>query len=137
MPRRKKAFPCGHKGFGSLCHACDDAKRARERAEAERREAIEARRAEKDAKAAVLEASPIPLDGLPAGVQQKALDVIEAVAAGRPWQDFKGKKIDSRRGLRIVVPLGWSYRLLFKWNGGGGLVPEEALSHEAYNGLFS
>ena len=136
MPRRKKTFPCGHKGFGSLCHACSEAERAQGLAEAERQAAIDARRAEKEAKAAVLEASPIPLDGLPEVVQRKALQVIEAVSAGLPWQDFKGKKIESRRGPRVVVPLGWSYRLLFKWNGGGTLVPEEALSHEAYNGLF-
>jgi hypothetical protein len=136
MPRRKKTFPCGHRGFGSLCHACEDEKRARERAESERREAAEARRAEKAAKAAVLEESPIPLDNLPEAVQRKALETMAAVAAGRPWQEFKGKKIESRRGSRIVVPLGWSYRLLFRWNG-TGLVPEEAMSHETYNGLFS
>jgi len=130
MPRRKKTFPCGHRGFGSLCHACREKELAREREEAARRDARAAKRA-------VLQAAPIPLDGLPFPVAQKALEVIEAVTAGRPWQEFKGKKIESRRGLRIVVPLGWSYRLLFKWNGGGGLVPEEALSHEAYNGLFS
>ncbi len=126
MPRRRKSFPCGHTGFGQFCHPC----RAKE-------DALEARRAEKTAKAAVLDTSPIPLKGLPEVVQKKALDVMEAVAAGRPWQDFKGKKIDSRRGIRVVVPLGWSYRLLFRWNGGGSLVPEEALSHEAYNGLFA
>jgi len=126
MPRRRKAFPCGHVGFGQFCHPCRD-----------KQTALEARRQEKAAKAAVLDAAPIPLDGFPDAVQRKALEVMEAVAAGRPWQDFKGKKIDSRRGVRVVVPLGWSYRLLFKWNGGGGLVPEEALSHEAYNGLFS
>jgi hypothetical protein len=137
MPRRKKTFPCGHRGFGSRCHACEDAERAREREEAERQRAIDARRAEKEAKAAVLGAAPIPLDGLPDAVQRKALEIMAAVAAGRAWQEFKGKKIEARRGPRIVVPLGWSYRLLFKWNGGGGLVPEEALSHEAYNGLFA
>lgn len=137
MPRRKKTFPCGHRGFGSVCHACEDATRARERAETERQRAAEARREEKAAKAAVLESSPIPLDGLPEVVQRKALEVMAAVTAGRPWQEFKGKKIESRRGLRVVVPLGWSYRLLFRWNGGSGLVPEEALSHETYNGLFS
>jgi len=126
MPRRKKSFACGHVGFGQFCHPCRDRERA-----------LEARRAEKQAKVAVLEAAPIPLAGLPEVVQRKALEVMEAVAAGRPWQEFRGKKIESRRGLRVVVPLGWSYRLLFRWNGGGGLVPEEALSHESYNGLFS
>jgi len=125
MPRRRKTFDCGHTGFGQFCHCCRDKERA-----------LEARRQEKLAKTAVLDAAPIPLDGLPAAVQAKALEVMEAVAAGRPWQDFRGKKIDSRRGVRVVVPLGWSYRLLFKWSAGGGLVPEEALSHEAYNGLF-
>ena len=126
MPRRKKSFPCGHVGFGQFCHPCRDRDRAQE-----------ARRQEKATKAAVLEAAPIPLHGLPEVVQRKALEVMEAVAAGRPWQEFRGKKIESRRGVRVVVPLGWSYRLLFRWNGGAGLVPEEALSHEAYNGLFS
>ena len=126
MPRRKKVFPCGHKGFGSYCHPCHD-----------KEVALEARRREKAASAAVLDAAPIPLDGLPEVVQRKALEVMRAVAAGRPWQEFKGKKIDSRRGIRVVVPLGWSYRLLFKWNGAGNIVPEEALSHEAYNGLFA
>lgn len=130
MPRRKKTFPCGHRGFGSLCHACRDKERAREREDMARRET-------RAAKQAVLESSPIPLDGLPFQVAEKALEVIAAVTAGRPWQEFRGKKIESRRGLRIVVPLGWSYRLLFRWEADGGLVPEEALSHETYNGLFS
>jgi hypothetical protein len=129
MPRRKKTFPCGHKGFGSLCHACRDRELAREREEAARRDA-------RAAKQAVLEAAPIPLDGLPFQVAEKAVEVIEAVTAGRPWQDFKGKKIETRRGIRIVVPLGWSHRLLFRWDAEGGLAPEEALTHEAYNNLF-
>jgi hypothetical protein len=120
-----------------MCHACEEAARARASADAERQRASEARRSERAAKAAVLESSPIPLDGLPEVVQRKAIEVMAAVTAGRPWQEFKGKKIESRRGVRVVVPLGWSYRLLFRWNGGGGLVPEEAMSHEAYNGLFS
>ncbi len=133
MPKHKKSFPCGHVGFGQFCHPCRDA----ERAEAKRTAAVEARRQEKAAKAEVLDASPVPLDGLPDAVQRKALEVMAAVAAGRPWQEFRGKKVDSRRGVRVVVPHGWSYRLLFKWTGSGGLVPEKALSHEAYNGLFS
>lgn len=60
-----------------------------------------------------------------------------AVGASRPWREFRGKRIETRRGLRIVVLLGWSYRLVFRLNGGQGLVREEALSYEAYNGLFS
>ncbi len=130
MPRLKKTFPCGHLGFGSLCHAYREKVRAREREESAQRDS-------RAAKQAVLQAAPIPLDGLPFPVAQKALEAIEAVTTGRPWQDFKGKKIESRRGLRVVVPLGWSYRLLFRWNGNEGLVPEVALSHEAYNGLFA
>lgn len=77
MPRRRKAFPCGHAGFGQFCHPCRD-----------KETTLEVRRQEKAAKAAVLDVSPIPLDGLPASVQTKAFEVMEAVAAGRPWQDF-------------------------------------------------
>ena len=97
MPRRKKSFPCGHVGFGQFCHPCRD----KERADAERTAAFEARRAEKQARAKALDSAPIPLEGLPEVVQRKALEVMAAVGAGRPWQAFKGKKIESRRGLRI------------------------------------
>ena len=28
MPRLKKRFECGHRGFGKFCHRCADAERA-------------------------------------------------------------------------------------------------------------
>jgi len=126
MPRRRKTFPCGHTGFGRICHRCADKEKARLQ--------IAEIKAEREA---LLATSSIPLGHLPAAVQNKAMEVMVAVASGRPWQEFKGKKITSRRGVRIVVPLGWSYRLLFQWDSDGRLLPEEAMTHEAYNGLFS
>jgi hypothetical protein len=32
MPRRKKTFACGHKGYGQKCHRCAQLKAAQEEA---------------------------------------------------------------------------------------------------------
>ncbi len=122
MAGRKKRFPCGHVGKGRYCHRCaTEAKAARET------------EAAKTAWAARLAAAPVALDQVPRDVAEKALGVIAALDAGRPYMDLRGKRL-TNMGQRevITIPLGQHYRLIAT-DGDGRLRFLEVLSHEAYN----
>lgn len=120
MPGRRKSFPCGHRGYGSKCHACE--------AEAREREQRQRIRAERQA---LFDADPIDLSHLPDPIVQKAREVIQALAAGAPWRRLGGRKLNNEPGI-IRFPLGYSYRLVCRQTA-GGIVPLKAMSHEKYN----
>ena len=127
LPKRKKRFDCGHLGFGRYCRPCEEKRRARA-----------ARQASKESRRRLLEESPVPLESLPKIVQDKALKVVRAIADGSFWGSLGGKQLSPPRGgrVRISIPLGQRYRILFEY-------PEEGrpprplcvLSHEEYNGI--
>jgi hypothetical protein len=117
MSGRKRTFPCGHKGRGQYCHRC-----------AQEQEAQSRKQAWKDTFAQ----DPIDLRCLPNRTQvEKARTLLAEIAQGRPYTDFRGKRLNHDRTL-ISVPLGLDYRLLFQ-DTGSGLLPLACLSHEAYN----
>ncbi len=121
MGRRRKTFDCGHQGYGRYCHRCRQKEEARAR-EAERRQAWRER----------LKDDPIELGHLPRHVVEKTRAVLEGLRHGRDYTDYRGKRMHYDRTV-ISIPIGYSYRLICRDDPERGLVPVEALSHEAYN----
>lgn len=75
---------------------------------------------------------PIQLSALPPKRQEQARWIMGEIAAGISHTRFHGKRLAHDR-LRISVPLGKHWRLLFK-QVGRKLVPIAAMSHSDYNG---
>jgi hypothetical protein len=61
----------------------------------------------------------------------EARDVLAGIAAGRPYGEYGGKRLNYDRTI-ISVPLGRDYRILLR-DDDGGLTPIAVMSHEAYN----
>lgn len=118
----RKVFPCGHTGKGKYCHTCRDAE--------VRLQDAAARKSEWQAR---LAAATIELGHLPKNIAIKALDIMDAIAAGRPHTEFGGKRL-SPMGQRevISIPLGQRYRLICVERAGRREFVE-AISHETYN----
>jgi hypothetical protein len=121
----RKHFPCGHAGKGQFCHRC--AQEQRETA-APSEESAEAR-----AWKATFEADLIDLSAIQQyrALVEKARQIIGAIAGGASYTDFLGKRLQINRAV-ISIPVGQSYRLLYR-DGGAGLEPLSLLSHERYN----
>lgn len=127
--RRKKQFPCGHRGQGRYCHRC-----AQEAAAAQERQADQAaRRAEQHAWRATFEQDTIDLRIIQhrRDLVQKARDVLAAVANGTHPFSLGGKSLHSDRTI-ISVAISYDYRLIFQVNG-EGFHPVALESHEVYN----
>ena len=75
---------------------------------------------------------PIDLGHLPRHVVEKARAVLKGLRDGRAYTDYRGKRMHYDRTV-ISIPLGYHYRLICRDDPVRGLVPVEALSHEAYN----
>lgn len=125
MPARKKTFPCGHKGRGQYCHYCAQEQQEKTK---KREQELEEKRVWKDS----FDQDPIDLTFLPSKtLVRKARTILERIAQGAPYTDFRGKRLNHDRTI-ISLPLTPDYRLLFQ-DTGSGLQPLECLSHEAYN----
>ncbi|NJK99804.1 MAG: hypothetical protein HC838_14060 [Spirulinaceae cyanobacterium RM2_2_10] len=120
MARRKKQFPCGHKGYGQQCHRCAQQEAVRAQEQAERHDWQ-----------ASFERDPIDLRALPKHVVRKTRDIIQALAEQQDYRQFGGKRLRHDRTV-VSIPVTRSYRLLCRYEG-GILVPEAAMSHEDYN----
>jgi hypothetical protein len=120
MTRRRKAFPCGHKGFGQLCHLC-----------MEREAILSEKRKQKQEWAATFAGDPIDLRFLPPHVVLKARNIIDALQHQRNYRDFGGKRLRHNRFI-ISIPLTRDYRMICR-DCDAGLMPQAVLSHEEYN----
>ena len=127
MPRRKKTFPCGHTGYGQVCRRCLQEKQIRE---AESATAVR-KRQEKEAWESTFASDPIDLRSLPAHVVLKARRIIEALQKQQNYRDFGGKRLRHDRCV-ISIPITRNYRMICR-DSGSILIPQEVLSHEAYN----
>ena len=120
----KKKFPCGHRGKGKFCHRCAQEK---EREKQQERVRLEKRRWRES-----FDADPVDLRKLPeVGLVKKPREIIHGMAEGRPYTDFQGKRMNHDRRI-ISIPVGRSYRLMYRDTAGGPVV-SELLSHEEYN----
>ena len=120
MSRRKKKFPCGHKGYGQVCHHC-----------AQLDAAWEERKRQKNAWEATFSQDPIDLRELPKNVVLKAREILQGLQNQRNYRDFHGKRLRHDRFI-ISIPVTRNYRLICR-DHGNLLVPEAVISHEDYN----
>ncbi|MFN5516466.1 MAG: hypothetical protein ACK5CA_17470 [Cyanobacteriota bacterium] len=120
MSRRKKVFPCGHKGYGQKCHFCD-----------QKQQVLEEKKQEKELWQATFAADPIDLRHLPKNVVLKARQILEGLANRQDYRDFHGKRLRHDRFV-ISIPVTRNYRLICR-DQGSFLIPEEIISHETYN----
>lgn len=138
----KKLFECGHSGKGKYCHRCADAERIKER-EAEQKDLQATARNEKDAERKRLKTMRQAqerldiidlriISHLPA-LQEKAREIITAMSCGASYFEFGGKRLISMKKEVISIPIGDSYRLIYRVN---PLCVVEILSHEDYNNKY-
>lgn len=120
MPKRKKTFPCGHKGYGQICHLCVQESTAREQ-----------KRQKKIQWEATFEDDPIDLRDLPPHVVVKARIVIAGLKNQKNYTEFGGKRLRHDR-LIVSIPITRNYRMLCL-DCGSNLIPQAVLSHEDYN----
>ncbi|MFM6192014.1 MAG: hypothetical protein ACKPEN_12585 [Planktothrix sp.] len=127
MPKRKRTFPCGHKGYGKLCHRCNQ----QEVTQDSQNQAIEDKKTKKLEWEASFAQDIIDLRGLPDYVVIKARAIIAGLNDQKSYRDFGGKRLRHNRFI-ISIPVTRNYRMLCQ-DSGSFLVPQKVLSHEDYN----
>lgn len=120
MARRKKKFPCGHRGYGQICHRC-----------AQKQENVARKKEEKQQWEATFEEDPIDLSALPKNVVIKARKIMTGIAEENDYRAFRGKRLRHDRSI-VSIPVTRNYRLICR-DRGSLLVPEVVISHEDYN----
>jgi hypothetical protein len=120
MSRRRKAFPCGHKGYGQICHRCLQE-------EVVKLEQQEKKKSWQESFAF----DPIDLKSLPSHVVLKARNIIDGLQNRRDYREFGGKRLRHNR-LVVSIPVTRNYRMLCL-DCDGMLQPQQVLSHEDYN----
>ncbi|MGL4881423.1 MAG: DUF7682 family zinc-binding protein [Waterburya sp.] len=120
MVRRKKKFPCGHKGFGQICYRC-----------VQEQAILEGKQKLKQDWEETFSQDLINLRNLPKNVVLKSRRIIEQLAEAPDYRQFKGKRLRHNRFV-ISIPINRSYRLLCR-DRGQFLSPEAVVSHEDYN----
>ena len=120
MARRKKLFPCGHKGYGQSCHRC-----------AQKEEDREKKKQEKQQWEETFAHDIIDLKDLPKNVVMKARQIISSIQEQQDYRQFRGKRLRHDRSI-VSVPVTRNYRLICR-DSGNLLVPEAVISHEDYN----
>ncbi|NEO98614.1 MAG: hypothetical protein F6K58_08030 [Symploca sp. SIO2E9] len=120
MSRRRKTFPCGHKGYGRVCHRCD-----------QQNKVIAEKKQQKQRWESTFDRDPIDLKNLPAHVVVKARSIIAGLESQKNYRDFNGKRLRHNRWI-ISIPVTRNYRMICR-DCGSLLIPEAVLSHEQYN----
>ena len=120
MSRRKKSFPCGHKGYGQICHRC-----------AQKKADQEHKRQQKNEWESTFAQDPIDLTTLPKNVVVKARRIIRELQSEKNYREFRGKRLRHDRFI-ISIPVTRNYRLLCR-DCGSFLTPKAVISHEDYN----
>lgn len=120
MVRKKKKFPCGHMGFGQICHQC-----------AQVQASWEQKQNQKQDWEASFNQDLIDLRKLPKNVVIKSRRIIQQLEIQSDYRQFHGKRLRHNRFV-ISIPINRSYRLLCR-DRGQFLSPEAVISHEDYN----
>lgn len=120
MPKRKKKFPCGHRGYGQRCHYCAQLEQAR----ANKQQIHEAWRA-------TFAEDAVDLRTLPKNVVLKARGILAGLANQKDYRQYYGKRLRHDRQV-ISIPVTRNYRLLCR-DQDGHIVPKAVVSHEDYN----
>jgi hypothetical protein len=120
MPRRKKKFACGHRGYGQICHKCE-----------QKQMAIAQKKAQKQKWQETFDGDLIDLRGLPKNVVLKARRILSGLQNRRDYREFRGKRLRHDRFI-ISIPVTRDYRLICR-DRDHGITPEAVVSHEDYN----
>jgi hypothetical protein len=120
MSKRKKIFPCGHKGYGRVCHRC-----------VQQEIEIKIEKETKQDWLATFAADRVDLRQLPKNVVVKARHILQGLAEHRDYREFHGKRLHYDRHI-ISIPVTRNYRLIC-CDRNGSLTPEAVISHEDYN----
>jgi hypothetical protein len=120
MSRRKKLFACGHKGYGQVCHKCEQ-----QAAE------ITKKKQSKTDWEATFATDAIDLRKLPKNVVLKAREIIIGLQEQKNYRDYHGKRLRHDR-FAISIPVTRNYRLICR-DCGSFVLPEAVVSHEDYN----
>lgn len=129
MSRRKKTFPCNHKGYGQTCHRC--ASDVIHASIVQQQSALEEKRQQKQEWESSFAQDPINLKNLPTHVVVKARTIITALQTHNNYREFGGKRLRHNRWI-ISIPVTRNYRMICH-DRGSLLVPHAVLSHEDYN----
>ncbi len=128
MPRRKRKFSCGHRGYGQICHKCE-----------QEEVAFAHKKAQKQKWQETFADDLIDLQGLPKNVVLKARRILTGLENRCDYRQFRGKRLRHDRFI-ISIPVTRDYRLICRdtRSGGGrdrdqGITPEAVVSHEDYN----
>lgn len=127
MPRRKKTFACGHKGYGQKCHRCAQAKALKDMVV----RSLEEKRLQKMEWESTFDRDPIDLRDLPDYVVVKARTIINGLVNNKNYREFGGKRLRHNRQV-ISIPVTRNYRMICHENG-STMIPQAVLSHEDYN----
>ena len=127
MPRRRKTFPCGHRGYGQVCHRCAQKQVVSQKVA----QTLAQRRQQKIEWQATFEEDPIDLRDLPKHVVMKARMILEGLEGSQNYTEFGGKRLRHNRFI-ISIPITRHYRMICR-DAGNDLVPQKVLSHEDYN----
>jgi hypothetical protein len=127
MTKRKMIFPCGHKGYGKLCHRCYQERIAQE----QKVQVLAEKRNKKQEWESSFAHDIIDLRGLPDHVVVKARTILAALHQQKSYREFGGKRLRHNR-LIISIPVTRNYRMLCE-DHGSYLTPQRVLSHEDYN----
>lgn len=129
MSRRKKTFPCNHRGYGQTCHRC--ASDVIHASLVQQQSALEEKRQQKQEWESTFAQDPINLKNLPTHVVVKARTIIAALQTHNNYREFGGKRLRHNRWI-ISIPVTRNYRMICH-DRGSLLVPHAVLSHEDYN----
>ena len=127
MPKRKRTFPCGHKGYGRKCHRCEQEQMVQQRSDAE----IAEKREKKLEWEASFDCDLIDLKGLPDYVVIKARTIISGLNNNQSYREFGGKRLRHNRFI-VSIPVTRNYRMICQ-DYGSFVVPQKVMSHEDYN----
>jgi hypothetical protein len=124
MPRRKKTFACGHKGYGQSCHLCHQLQEVQA-------ETLQVKQQQKQEWESRFAEDPIDLRGLPKPVVLKAREIIAGLRDRRDYREFNGKRLRHDRRI-ISIPVNRDYRMLCR-DANSHIEPQAVVSHEDYN----
>ena len=125
----KKAFACGHQGFGQWCHACVVQQRVKQSA----RKSRDRHPQQQQQWQAAFQPDQIDLTHLPKHIVPIARHKISFLMAGGSYRQLGGKRIRCNRSL-LSIPVTRNYRLLCHITS-HQITPQQVLSHEAYNSI--
>ena len=85
----------------------------------------------------LIDTAPVPLDGLPKPIAEKAIQIMTELKNGKSYMAFRGKRLLAMGKRQVIsVPIGRRYRLICRKKT-EGLRYLEVITHQKYNNRLS